>query len=226
MLLQIPDVLNAEQIAQCRKLLDQTEWIDGRITAGYQSARAKDNLQLPEDHPVARQLGDLILAALQGNPLFMGAALPLRVFPPLFNRYQGGQSFGTHVDNAIRQVAGTPHRVRTDLSATLFLAHPDEYDGGELVVEDSYGEHHVKLPAGHLVLYPSTSLHHVRPVTRGARIASFFWIQSMVRDDGKRTLLFDLDMAVQRLNQDMPEHASTVQLTGVYHNLLRRWADV
>jgi PKHD-type hydroxylase len=183
-------------------------------------------MQLPEDHPVARELSDLIISALQRNPLFMSAALPLRVFPPLFNRYQGGQSFGNHVDNSIRQVPGTPHRVRTDLSATLFLAAPDEYDGGELVVEDTYGLHTAKLPAGHMILYPSTSLHNVRPVTRGARIASFFWIQSMVRDDGRRTLLFDLDMAIQRINHDMPDYAASLQLTGVYHNLLRQWADV
>jgi PKHD-type hydroxylase len=226
MLLQIPDVLTTEQVAQCRQTLEQAEWIDGRVTAGYQSARTKDNLQLPEDHPAARQLGELILATLQNNALFMAAALPLKVFPPLFNRYQGGQSFGTHVDNAVRQVTGTPHRVRTDLSATLFFTGPDEYDGGELLVEDTYGTHNVKLPAGNLILYPSTSLHHVRPVTRGARIASFFWIQSMVRDDGQRTLLFDLDMAIQRITQDVPDHPSAVQLTGVYHNLLRRWADV
>src|SRR5215207_3384333 len=199
MLLHIPDVLTPEQVAQGRQMLDSAEWIDGRVTAGHQSARAKDNLQLPEDHPVARQLGDMILAALQRNSLFIAAALPLRVFPPLFNRYRGGQSFGSHVDNAIRQVSGTTLRLRTDLSATLFLAEPDEYDGGELLVEDTYGVHKVKLPAGHMVLYPSTSLHHVRPVTRGARVSSFFWIQSMVRDDGKRTLLFDLDTAIQRV---------------------------
>lgn len=226
MLLQIPDVLSAEQIAHCRQLLDKAEWVDGRVTAGHQSARAKNNLQLPTDHPVAGELGNLILAALERNSLFMGAALPSKVFPPLFNRYQGGQAFGTHVDNAIRQVPGTPHRVRTDLSATLFLAGPDEYEGGELVIEDTYGLHSVKLPAGHLILYPASSLHHVRPVTDGARIASFFWIQSMVRDDGERTLLFDLDMAIQRINEDAPEHPSATQLTGVYHNLLRRWADV
>jgi PKHD-type hydroxylase len=226
MLMPIPDILTAEQAEQCRRTLEESEWIDGRITAGHQSARAKDNRQLPEDHPAARQLGDLILAALERNPLFMAAALPLKVFPPLFNLYESGQAFGTHVDNAIRQVTGTPHRVRTDLSATLFLTQPDEYDGGELLVEDTYGVHNIKLPAGHLILYPATSLHRVRPVTRGIRIASFFWIQSMVRDDGQRTLLFDLDMAIQRINQDVPDHASTVQLTGVYHNLLRRWADV
>ena len=226
MLLQIPDVLTAEEVSRCRQVLEQAEWIDGRITAGHQSARAKDNMQLPEDHPAARQVGDLILGALQRSSLFMAAALPAKVFPPLFNRYQGGQSFGTHVDNAIRQVTGTPHRVRTDLSATLFFANPEEYDGGDLVIEDTYGVHKVKLPAGHLILYPSTSLHHVVPVTRGARLASFFWIQSMVRDDGERTLLFDLDMAVQRVSQDLPEHSAAVQLTGIYHNLLRRWAEV
>jgi PKHD-type hydroxylase len=172
MLLAIPDVLTAEQVAQARQILDRTEWVDGKVTAGHQSARAKDNQQLPEDSAAARELGQMILAALQRNPLFITAALPLQVFPPLFNRYQGGQSFGTHVDNAIRQVPGTPHRIRTDLSATLFFSAPDEYDGGELVVEDTYGVHSVKLPAGHLVLYPSTSLHHVRPVSRGARVSS------------------------------------------------------
>jgi PKHD-type hydroxylase len=226
MLLQIPDVLSPEQVAQCRHALEQADWVDGRVTAGYQSGRVKDNMQLPEDHPVSREIGSLIIDALEKNPLFMAAALPSRVFPPLFNRYQGGQSFGSHVDNAIRQVTGTPHRVRTDLSATLFFASPHEYDGGELVVEDTYGVQTVKLPAGHMILYPATSLHHVRPVTRGARIAAFFWIQSMVRDDGQRTLLFDMDMAIQRMSQDAPDHPSVVQLTGVYHNLLRRWAEV
>jgi len=225
MLLSIPAVLTAEQIAQARQLLDRTDWVDGRVTAGHQSARAKDNMQLPEDSPAARQLAEMILTALGQNPLFITAALPLRVFPPLFNRYQGGQSFGTHVDGAIRQIGSSAHRIRTDLSATLFLSSPEEYDGGELVVEDTYGTHSVKLPAGHMILYPSTSLHHVRPVTRGARIASFFWIQSMVRDDGERSLLFDLDLAIQRVNRDNPDHPSAVQLTGVYHNLLRRWAD-
>jgi PKHD-type hydroxylase len=225
MLLPVPDVLTPEQVAQTRKLLDQADWIDGRATAGHQSAKAKDNMQVAENHPAGRQAGDMIVRALERNSLFLSAALPLKVFPPLFNRYQGGQSFGTHVDNAVRQVPGTPHRVRTDLSATLFLAPPEDYDGGELSVEDTYGVHSVKLPAGHMILYPSTSLHHVRPVTRGTRLAAFFWIQSMVRDDGQRTLLFDLDMAIQRISRDMPNHASAVQLTGVYHNLLRRWAD-
>lgn len=226
MLLQIPDVLTSEQVAHARRLLDQANWVDGRVTAGIQSAQVKDNEQLPEDHPVARQLGDVVLGALQQNALFIAAALPLRVFPPLFNRYRGGHSFGNHVDNAIRQVTGTPMRMRTDLSATLFLAEPDEYDGGELIVEDTYGVHGVKLPAGHMVLYPSTSLHHVEPVTRGARIASFFWIQSMVRDDGERTLLFDLDTAIQRLMAESPESPVSVQLTAVYHNLIRRWSNL
>jgi PKHD-type hydroxylase len=226
MLLQIPDVISAEQVAQARQMLDASQWVDGRVTAGHQSALAKHNLQLPEEHPVARQLGEMIVGALQRNSLFIAAALPLRVFPPLFNKYEAGQSFGNHVDNAIRQVAGTAVRIRTDLSATLFLAEPEEYEGGELLVEDTYGVHSVKLPAGHLVLYPSSSLHNVRAVTRGARIASFFWIQSMLRDDAERTLLFDLDTAIQRLTVDIPDHPAALQLTGVYHNLLRRWADV
>ena len=226
MLLQVPDLLTPEQVAHARRLLDSAPWIDGRVTAGRQSAQVKDNQQLPEDHPVARELGDLILGALQRNPLFASAALPLRVFPPLFNRYQGGHSFGNHVDNAIRQFANTPLRIRTDLSATLFLAGPDEYDGGELVVDDTYGVHSVKLPAGHMVLYPASSLHRVQPVTRGARVASFFWIQSMVRDDAARTMLFDLDNSIQQLTVDVGTHPSVVQLTSLYHNLVRRWADL
>ena len=226
MLLQIPDVLTAEQVAHARRLLDAADWIDGRVTAGHQSAQAKDNVQIPEGHPAAREVGDMILKALQQNALFITAALPVHVFPPLFNRYSGGQSFGSHVDNAVRTVPGTAHRIRTDLSCTLFLSQPDEYDGGELMIEDTYGVHGVKLPAGSMVLYPSTSLHHVRPVTRGARVSSFFWLQSMVRDDGERTLLFDLDAAIRNLNQTVPQHAASVQLTGVYHNLLRKWADV
>ena len=226
MLLQVPGVLTPDQVRECRKILDEAEWVDGRVTAGPQSARAKDNLQLPEDSAAAKEVGDRVLRALERSALFITGALPQRVFPPLFNRYQGGQSFGAHVDNAIRQVKGSPERIRTDLSATLFFADPDEYDGGELLVEDTYGTHSVKLPAGDLALYPSTSLHRVQPVTRGARVCSFFWIQSMIRDDGQRTLLFDLDMAIQGVAQELPEHASTVQLTGVYHNLLRRWADV
>jgi PKHD-type hydroxylase len=225
-LLQIPDLLSLEQVAHARRLLEAADWVDGRVTAGVQSAQVKDNLQLPEDHPVAHELGDVILAALQNSSLFASAAVPLRVFPPLFNLYRGGQAFGNHVDNAIRQISGTPLRIRTDLSATLFLTEPQDYDGGELVVEDTYGVHAVKLPAGHMVLYPSSSLHRVQPVTRGARLASFFWVQSMVRDDAARTVLFDLDSSIQRLAADVPDHPAIVQLTAVYHNLVRRWADV
>jgi PKHD-type hydroxylase len=221
MLLSIANVLTADEVVSARAILDRAAWVDGRVTAGHQSARAKDNRQLPENSQEAVQLGEMVLKALANNPLFIAAALPLRVFPPLFNRYAGGQSFGTHVDNAVRQ-ASNGMRIRTDLSATLFLANPEEYDGGELNVEDTYGVQSVKLPAGHMILYPATSLHHVRPVTRGTRLASFFWIQSMVRDDAERTLLFDLDTSIQRINAD---HPSAVQLTGVYHNLLRRWAD-
>jgi PKHD-type hydroxylase len=225
-LLQVPDVLTSDEVAEARRLLEQAEWVDGAVTAGHQSAKAKHNRQIPEEHPVAAKLGGTILEALQRSPLFISAALPLKVFPPLFNRYEGGESFGTHVDNAVRTVKGTPHRVRTDLSATLFFTNPDEYDGGELCVEDTYGVHRAKLPAGHMILYPSTSLHRVQPVSRGARIASFFFIQSMVRDDARRTLLFDLDTAIQRLQQDVPNHPTSVQLMGVYHNLLRQWAEV
>lgn len=225
MLLQIPEVLSAEQVARLRQALDQADWVNGRVTAGYQSARAKNNEQLPQEHPLTRQGGDLILGALERNALFISAALPAKIYPPLFNRYQGGQAFGAHVDNAIRQIPGTPQRVRTDLSATLFLSDPQDYDGGELVIEDTYGVHSVKLPAGHLILYPASSLHHVRPVTRGARLASFFWIESMVRDDAQRTLLFDLDAAIQRLNTRVADDPALVQLTGIYHNLIRRWAD-
>jgi PKHD-type hydroxylase len=226
MLLAIPDLLTPTQVAHARRLLDAAGWVDGRVTAGHQSALAKDNMQLPEGSPAAREVGEMILQALGQNALFISAALPSRVFPPLFNRYAGGQSFGTHVDNAIRHVGDTGHRIRTDLSATLFLAAPDEYDGGELVVEDTYGVQSVKLPAGHMILYPATSLHHVRPVTRGARLASFFWIQSMIREDSRRSILFDLDTAIQRLNADVPGHPSAIQLTGVYHNILRQWTEL
>jgi PKHD-type hydroxylase len=225
MLLHVPEVLTDAQVARCRELMARAPWVDGRVTAGHQSARAKDNLQIAEGSAEAREMGDTIVAALERNPLFVSAALPARVFPPLFNRYEPGMAFGAHVDNAIRQVTGTPFRLRTDLSTTLFLSRPEEYDGGELVVEDTYGAHSVKLPAGDLILYPATSLHRVNPVTRGARLASFFWIQSMVRDDGRRALLFDFDMAINQVNQAVPEHASVVALTSCYHNLLRQWAE-
>jgi PKHD-type hydroxylase len=226
MLVQVPNVLNREQVTACRRLLDAAAWVDGSVTAGHQSRLAKNNMQLAEDDPAGIEMGDLIAAELERNPLFVSAALPGRIFPPLFNRYSGGQNFGTHVDNAIRQVSGTTNRIRTDLSATLFFSDPEEYDGGELVIEDTYGVQSVKLPAGHMILYPATSLHHVAPVTRGERIASFFWIQSMVRDDGQRTLLFDLDSAIQDVAAADPGGPAAVKLTGVYHNLLRRWAEI
>jgi PKHD-type hydroxylase len=225
MLVQIPDVLTAAQVAEARGKLDAAEWVDGRVTAGHQSAMVKNNQQLPEGHPLAGELGAMIVGALQRNPLFITAALPLHVFPPLFNRYTGGQAFGSHVDNAIRQVPGGG-RIRTDLSCTLFLSSPGEYAGGELVVQDVYGTHSVKLPAGHMVLYPATSLHHVRPVTSGARVSSFFWLQSMVRNDADRTLLFDLDSGIRSLTLERPDHPAAVQLTGVYHNLLRKWSEL
>ena len=223
MLLHIPDVLSADQVAQCRARLEAAAWGDGRQTAGYQSAKAKDNSQLPEDDPAAKDLGALVLDALAKNSTFFAAALPRRIYPPLFNCYRGGQSFGFHVDNAVRYDRGQP--VRTDVSCTLFLSAPEDYDGGELVIEDTYGNQRVKLPAGHAVIYPGTSLHQVTPVTRGARYASFFWIQSLVRDDGERRLLFDLDLGIRRMTQAQPEHPALIQLTGVYHNLLRRWSE-
>lgn len=225
MMIRIPEILTSQQVVECRALLDAAEWVDGRVTAGHQSARVKDNEQIPEGHPVARRVGEVVLAALNRHPLFISAALPHRIFPPLFNRYAGGQTFGNHVDNAIRHSPDIG-RVRTDLSATLFLSAPEDYDGGELVAEDTYGTHRVKLPAGDMILYPATSLHHVRPVTRGARVSAFFWLQSIVRDDGQRALLFDLDRSIQQLEQDHPGHASSTQLTAVYHNLIRRWAEL
>jgi len=226
-LLAIPHVLSKEQVKRCRQVMDAAEWVDGRGTAGPQSGSVKHNMQLPETSPAAKQLGAMILEALSRSPLFISAAIPMKIFPPLFNRYGVGQHFGTHVDGAIRAVPGTPVRIRTDLSITLFLAEPEDYDGGELAVEDKYGVHEVKLPAGDLVLYPATSLHHVKPVTRGTRIASFFWLQSMIRDDGARSMLFDLDQTIQELATERGvEDAVCVRLTGIYHNLIRYWADL
>jgi len=226
MLITIADVLSAEQVANARQLLGAAEWVDGRVTAGHQAQSVKKNLQLPEEHPLSTKLGEVVLGGLARSPLFVSAALPLKVYPPMFNRYTGGGHFGTHVDTAIRQDPRTGGRIRTDLSATLFLSEPEEYDGGELSVEDTYGVHKVKLPAGSMVLYPATSLHHVTPVTRGVRVSSFFWLQSMIRNDGDRTLLFDMDQAIQRVERESPGSAAVVQLTGVYHNLLRRWAEM
>lgn len=226
MLICIPDVLTKAQVAHCRKVMGQSEWVDGRGTAGPQSGSVKHNHQLREGSAASQQLGDMVLEALSRSPLFISAAVPLKIFPPLFNRYGVGQHFGTHVDGAIRAIPGTPVRIRTDLSVTLFLAEPEEYDGGELTIEDKYGTHEVKLPAGDMVLYPATSLHHVKPITRGARVASFFWLQSMVRDDAARTLLFDLDQNIQELSAEKGvEDPVCVRLTGIYHNLVRYWAD-
>lgn len=229
MLVCIPDVLSKADVADFRRIMEQAEWEDGRSTAGAASAMVKRNEQLPPDSEVARQLGNRILSALSASPRFISAAIPLQIFPPLFNRYAAsdGHHFGLHVDNAVRGDKMTGLRIRTDLSVTLFLSEPEEYDGGELVIEDLYGSHEIKLPAGDLVLYPASSLHLVTPVTRGTRVASFFWLQSMVRDAHARSLIFDLDTAIQalveRLGRDDPE---TVKLTGIYHNLIRHWAEV
>lgn len=226
MLIPIPDVLDAGSTAALRRLIDAGQWVDGNVTSGHQSALAKNNLQLPEDTPQAQQAGQIILDALGRCPLFIAAALPLKIFPPLFNSYGEGQAFGTHVDNAVRIQGGSNFRLRSDLSITVFLEDPEEYDGGELTVETSFGVQQVKLPAGHAILYPSSSLHRVEPVTRGRRVASFFWIQSMVRDDAARAHLFDLDQSIQSLAATAGHgDASIIRLTGVYHNLLRRWAD-
>lgn len=226
MLLAIPDLLTKDEVAQFRLWMDQTDWIDGNVTSGHQSALAKRNLQLPEDSPVAREIGEFIRGVLAAHPTFISAALPEKVFPPLFNQYREGQAFGMHVDNSIRYLKGTNFKIRSDLSATLFLTEPEDYDGGELTIEDTYGLQKVKLPAGHMVLYPSSSLHYVTPVTRGVRVCSFFWIQSMVRDDSHRTLLFQLDKSIQKLAADRGnDDAEVISLTGVYHNLLRMWAD-
>ena len=226
MLLHIPGIFDHTQVTQIRQALEEADWIDGKVTAGHQSSKAKHNLQLPEDHPLAREISEAMLQRLWQNPLFMSAALPHKVFPPLFNRYSAGGSFGFHIDNAIRQVRNSPERVRTDLSSTLFFSDPDEYEGGELVIQDTFGTQRVKLPAGDLLLYPATSLHKVEAVTRGTRLASFFWTQSLVREDSQRSLLFEMDQAIQRLTLDIPDHPSLIQLTGNYHNLLRRWAEV
>jgi PKHD-type hydroxylase len=226
MMIAIPDLLDAEALARLRGIIDGAEWVDGNVTSGHQSALAKQNEQLPEGSAAAKEAGAIVLDALGKSPLFFAAALPLKVFPPLFNRYGEGQTFGTHVDNAIRIQRGTEFRIRSDLSITVFLEDPGAYDGGELVVEDHFGVQRVKLPAGHAVLYPSSSLHHVTPVTRGVRVASVFWLQSMIREDGARRTLFDLDQSVQRLTGQLGgADRSVIELTGVYHNLLRMWAD-
>ncbi len=227
MLVNIAKVLDSQQLQQARERLETAgdAWVDGRVTAGHQGARVKNNQQIAENSAVARDLGNVILAALERNPLFISAALPNRVYPPMFNRYETGMTFGSHVDGSIRMLPGSPEKIRTDISATLFLAAPEEYDGGELVIEDTYGTHSIKLPAGDMILYPASSLHRVMPVTRGVRLASFFWVQSLVRDDTQRTLLYDLDRSVQQLNVTNADENARIQLTGCYHNLLRMWGE-
>lgn len=226
MLVHIPEVLTRQEVETCRRILGAAAWVDGKVTAGAQSAQAKHNLQVPEDSAEGKQLGELILHALARSPMFGSAVLPLRVFPPLFNRYDVGMTFHAHVDNAIRATAGGA-RIRTDVSTTLFLSAPEEYDGGELVIEDTYGTQAVKLPAGDLVAYPATSLHRVNPVTRGSRWASFFWTQSMVKDDGRRRLLFEMDMAIIQLRQSLPDdHPGVLGITATYHNLMRQWCEL
>ena len=227
MLLHIPEVFTKDEVAALRATLDAGPWADGNMTSGHQSATAKKNSQLPEDCVEAREISAVVMQALNANPMFVAAALPHTIFPPLFNRYEGGGEFGVHVDNAIRQQRGGPLRIRSDLSATLFLSEPEDYDGGELVVEEMYGPQSVKLPAGDMVLYPSKSLHRVTPVTRGARVSSFMWLQSLIRDDGDREMLFRMDVAIQRVALEKgPKDQAVIELTGVYHNLLRRWAEV
>ncbi|WP_349975877.1 Fe2+-dependent dioxygenase [Pseudomonas sp. WHRI 8519] len=225
MMLTIPDVLTAEQLQQCREALDRADWQDGRSTAGHLAVRTKANQQLAQDDPLAQQLADFILAQLGRCPRFMAVTLPLKVLPPSFNRYTDGGTYGNHIDNAVFSVPGTPHRIRADVSATLFFSEPDEYDGGELVVQDSFGCQRVKLPAGHLVLYSSGNLHRVEPVTRGKRLAAFFWTQSLVREESQRSLLLELDETIQALTLQVPESPELIRLTGVYHNLLRHWTN-
>ncbi|SNX69527.1 PKHD-type hydroxylase [Cereibacter ovatus] len=226
MLLCLPDILSPDEVAEIRAILDAADWQDGRHTAGPQSAEIKRNAQIPLDSPILPEVQTRLLRALGSNPVWLSAVLPLHILPPMFNRYEGGQTFGTHVDNAIRVIPAEGRRIRTDVSCTLLLSDPADYDGGELVVEGHYGAQAVKLPAGHCVIYPSTSLHQVTPVTRGARVASFFWIQSMVRDDARREMLFDLDQTIQSLSASLGLNApDAVRLTGIYHNLIRQWAE-
>jgi PKHD-type hydroxylase len=225
MLIRVPNVLTPAQIEACRSALQRTDWTDGKASAGLLTKAVKNNVQVPAGHPVAQRLGEMILGALKANELFMRAALPLKIVPPSFNRYSGGQSYGNHVDATVQHVWGSADRIRTDLSATLFLSAPEEYDGGELTLHDELGERPIKLAAGDLVLYPATNVHHVTPVTRGVRLAAFFWMQSMVRDDGKRSLLFELGSVLHEYEKALPEHPALVQLTGVYYNLFRRWTD-
>lgn len=227
MLITIPDILTRDQVAAIRATLDAAEWQDGRHTAGPQSAEIKRNAQIPLNSPILPDLQARLIGALTAHPVWVSAALPAQILPPMFNRYEGGQTFGTHVDNAIRVIPGAGRQIRTDVSCTLFLSDPEDYEGGELIVEGHYGAQTVKLPAGAAVVYPSTSLHQVTPVTRGARVASFFWVQSMVRDAQRREMLFDLDQSIQSLGAELGANAPDVlRLTGIYHNLIRQWAEV
>ena len=225
MLLHIPNVLTPAQVAGFRASLDAAQWTDGRETVGHLGTHAKRNEQLPENAPLRRELGETLLTALAKNPLFFSAALPLKYLPPRFNRYTGGGTYGFHVDGAVMNL-GNGEQLRSDVSCTVFLNDPEEYEGGELVIADTYGEHTVKLPAGDAVIYPSSSLHQVTPVTRGARLASFFWVQSMIRDDGRRRMLFEMDSAIETLRSSSADASAVLQLTGIYHNLLRQWAEV
>ncbi len=230
MLVKIPGVLSKSQVIECREMLASTNWVDGKSTAGHQAKQCKQNLQLPQNDGIGLEIGQFILARLADNPVFTAATLPNKIFPPMFNCYQQGGTFGNHVDNAIRSFTDTRSmqttKIRTDVSATLFLSEPESYQGGELVIQDTYGEQRVKLAAGDMVIYPSTSLHHVTPVTEGQRLACFFWIQSLIRQDDQRRILFDLDSSIQALTAADPTQTELVRLTGVYHNLLRQWSDV
>ncbi len=227
MIHHIPNVLSKEQVEYFRTEIHKAEWVNGKATTGSLSNNVKNNQQLSENHPITVQLGNIILDALEQNALFFSAALPLEILPPYFNRYENNETFGFHVDNAIRNIRGTQQRIRTDLSCTIFLSEPEEYDGGELVVEDTYGYHEIKLPAGDMILYPSTSVHEVTPVTQGTRIASFFWLQSMIRDDANRHMLFNLDQSIQNLRVELGDaHAEVTKLTSLYHNLIRKWAEL
>ncbi|NMR25388.1 MULTISPECIES: Fe2+-dependent dioxygenase [Pseudoalteromonas] len=225
MLVHIPNILNQQQISECQELLHNTQWIDGNTTAGHQAKQAKNNVQLAQDNPIAADIGAFILNQLSQNQTFMAATLPNKIYPPMFNCYQNGGTFGDHIDNAIRNISGTGIKVRTDVSCTLFLNDPSSYEGGELVIQDTYGQQRVKFAAGDLVIYPSTSMHHVTPVTKGQRLASFFWLQSLIRSDDQRRILYDLDLSIQALTQQNPQQEELVRLTGVYHNLLRQWGE-
>ncbi len=225
MMLHIPGVLSREQVHEIRRRLDEASWVDGKQTVGTQGAQVKRNRQLPEHSALAQELGQIVLTALKNNPLFFAAALPRRIVPPLFNSYAGGEHYGLHVDGAVRSLANSEQRLRTDVSSTLFLCNPEDYEGGELEVVDTYGTHEVKLPAGDLILYPSTSLHQVMPVTRGERVCSFFWTQSMIRDDARRSMLFEMDQNIARLRGMLGDSQEVLSLTAQYHNLLRMWAE-